>query len=393
MNVADSAATPERWLISPVADAMFIIGTPLLLIACYVPIHLMIPPAALAAIVLAVVATSHHLPGFLRAYGDSGFYDRFRCRLLLAPPLMFLSLFWFTTHQVYGAMLFLAVWAHWHGFMQVYGFMRVYAAKNGDRSAFGARMDWLLCAAWFLAAFLSSAARSQDLRAAATAEGLPFVDKMFGPHVIVAVWTAAALITVVYAGHVLRAAFRGTHVSPASFLLVVSSCGFLYFCWVYLGTAGMLGVAGFELFHDLQYFAIVWASNRKLAESGGLRPSLRGLFQPRPMRIGLYAAIGLLYGSAVAAGGPINLQLSGFLPKSVIYAFAGTSSALHFYYDGFMWKVRQKKTQMDLGIARLGTTPDPAAPAPIPLRAELPQLVYLFAPLLLLAILPWLTHR
>ena len=38
--------------------------------------------------VAAFASIGHHLPGFLRAYGDRELFRRFRWRFLLAPPLM-----------------------------------------------------------------------------------------------------------------------------------------------------------------------------------------------------------------------------------------------------------------------------------------------------------------
>ncbi len=70
-------------------------------------------------------SVGHHLPGFMRAYGDRELFRRFRWRFLLVPPLILAVVglvVWQGLHTVEVLLLF---WATWHELMQTYGFMRI----------------------------------------------------------------------------------------------------------------------------------------------------------------------------------------------------------------------------------------------------------------------------
>jgi hypothetical protein len=48
-----------------------------------------------------------------------------------------------------GLFVLTLLWGFWHGVMQVYGFVRIYDAKVGSFEKATARLDWLMCIAWF----------------------------------------------------------------------------------------------------------------------------------------------------------------------------------------------------------------------------------------------------
>ena len=94
----DTPPLPHRnlWIVSPAADSLLVIGAPLLIAPLVYLAAQASSPVAIASFVFGVLSTAHHLPGFLRAYGDADLFARYRVRLLLMPPLTFLVIFWFT---------------------------------------------------------------------------------------------------------------------------------------------------------------------------------------------------------------------------------------------------------------------------------------------------------
>jgi tetratricopeptide (TPR) repeat protein len=61
----------------------------------------------------------------------------------------------------------------------------------------------------------------------------------------------------------------------------------------------------------------------------------------------------LLYLGLIVAYGAIGLVPSLVKSGTLILIFdgiLGTSTLLHYYYDGFIWKVREKETQVSLGL-------------------------------------------
>jgi hypothetical protein len=73
--------------------------------------------------VASFASPGHHLPGFLRAYGDPPLFRRFRWRFLLAPPLVAAAAIFFAVEKMHGLDLLLMLWATWHIVMQAYGMM------------------------------------------------------------------------------------------------------------------------------------------------------------------------------------------------------------------------------------------------------------------------------
>jgi superkiller protein 3 len=114
----------------------------------------------------------------------------------------------------------------------------------------------------------------------------------------------------------------------------------------------LIGIAMFEIYHAVQYYAIVWIYNRKLFERAGDRFGFLGfLFSDRWTMLGLYlAAIGA-YSSiryfTVDANAYIFSGTSEDAYQWLVALFV-TSSFLHFYFDGFIWKVSERKTQENL---------------------------------------------
>ena len=96
----------------------------------------------LAVLLLTFFTFGHHLPGFIRAYGDRELFQRFRHRFLLAPPAIFLMVLWFDLRSLHGLLIFISAWDIWHVLMQHYGFMRIYDAKQGAVRQLTSRLDW-----------------------------------------------------------------------------------------------------------------------------------------------------------------------------------------------------------------------------------------------------------
>lgn len=341
-----TTASRNPWIVSPAADLGIVIGAPLLILPLLFGLSRVVDPVTLAGFVLGAMSTGHHLPGFVRAYSDPVLFARYRFRFTVIPPLLFAAVFWFTWNDLHGAILLVATWGVWHGFMQMYGFARIYDVKSGDPSPLTARMDWLLCAIGFVAVFVWSSSASLRVADAAEGSGLFFVPLMFGPVAKSLAAAAGIAVAVVYALFTAVQLARGRRVAPLKLLLLASSLVFLYWSWVLAGGAVLLGLAAWEAYHDVQYLAIAWSSNRRLAEKPDAGPLLRRLYGPGLGLVALYVALCLAYGLAANAQGVVAGRAVGALLFSVVL----TSALLHFYYDGFIWKVRQAKTRDDLGI-------------------------------------------
>src|SRR5213078_1167807 len=123
----------------------------------------------------------------------------------------------------------------------------------------------------------------------------------------------------------------------------------------------LVGIALFEVFHDVQYLSLVWIYNRKRVETdNSIGGFMRFVFRRSGSLIGLY--VGLIF--AYGALGYFKSSIGIDVVKRILTGVVTASALLHFYYDGFIWKVREKSTRQSLGIG--GGTADVASNAFLP---------------------------
>lgn len=376
-----TARAPSPWIISPAWDLAYIVATPLAIVPLVLWLERAVfTPTQILLFVTSFATLAHHLPGFMRAYGDRELFARFRWRFLLVPPLVFatavaflpppslvarLGLPWVSFD---GLELALLLWGTWHGLMQTFGFMRIYDLKRGAGDAWTARLDFWLCALLFVAGFAFSDARVFGLMNVAWRSGVPIV----GPEWLVAarylIGAATVVVFLLYIADIVRQSRRERGVSWIKIALAASTAA-LYWFSGRLSTNLVIGIAMFEIFHAVQYYAIVWTYNRRLAERVGERFGLLGfLFRERWSMLGLYLAMIAAYGSIrYFSGAPDDADLIARHADwiALITAAFNTSTLLHFYYDGFIWKVSDRKTAANLDVSDESSLADRFVPGAI----------------------------
>jgi hypothetical protein len=144
----------------------------------------------------------------------------------------------------------------------------------------------------------------------------------------------------------------GLPVNHVKHLLMVSSIGFWW--WAQVLTADvLLGLILFEVFHDVQYLTIVWIFNRGRVDSGqGVGGFTRFVFRRSWGMIAVYVGMVFAYGGIV----PVAVRATGDL-QGVFGTIIITSALLHYYFDGFIWKVREESTREGLGLSGGTATP------------------------------------
>lgn len=339
-------ATP--WIISPSADLLLIIATPVLILPLTFLALRGFESAEVRAFVLAFGSLGHNLPGMLRAYGDRALFQRFRVRLTIAPIVFGAFCLFFAMRGSSVVLLVAYLWSVWHAWMQVYGFVRIYDAKGGNIGPVEARLDFALCTAWFVGAVLFSDARLQFVQSMT----LSFGFGVLGPSGIAAIRTpmlaVLILVTLAHAGHQFWQLRRGRPVNLLKNLLLLSSIALWWFAHLFIEDI-LLGLVMFEVAHDVQYLAIVWIFNRARVEKQAGAGAFTGfLFRRSWGMLGVYIAIILAYGGLLPLGQ--NL-LTGQTGQVALYTFVTTSALLHYYLDGFIWKLRETETKSVLGVA------------------------------------------
>jgi predicted negative regulator of RcsB-dependent stress response len=344
-----STGRGSLWILDPWRDLVLIVGAPFIILPALWLAESRFRPDQIYLFVASFGAVGHHLPGMMRAYGDRFLFERFKYRFVLAPLLLGGTCLLFAVQELNAMVLVAYLWGVWHGLMQTYGFLRIYDAKVGSVSRLTARLDSAMCVTWFGAAVLLSPSRmTKILTDYYQAGGVVVSPAVVGA--VTNVWVmATGLATVGFVGHLLYERARGNVQSPAKLVLMATSIAFWWYSNVFVSNM-LVGVALFEIFHDVQYLTIVWIFNlNRVDRNPSVGRFTRFLFRRSWGLAGLYVGL-------VAAYGSLNLVPPGLSSQTLSRSLTGlliASALLHFYYDGFIWKVREPSVRESLGVGVL----------------------------------------
>ena len=350
------AASASLWILDRWRDLLLFVGTPVLLIPIFTAAQARWSAQDIFLFVGAFGAMGHHLPGMIRAYGDRALFRRFRIRFVVAPLALLAVCIWSSVYNIQAIQLVALAWGIWHGMMQTYGFCRIYDAKASGKAAVRARVDLALCFAWFLGAVLLSPMRFRTCLDLYYESGGPVVPPALVGYMQYGFVFALAAVTALFLWRQWKDWQISGIVSPIKITLLVSSIGFWWYC--NNGVQNILvGIALFEVFHDVQYLAIVWIYNRMRVErDDSIRGFMRFVFRRSGSLIGVYVGLVLAYGSIALTTSGVSVEAI----KHVLIGVVTASALLHFYYDGFIWKVRETQTRAMLGIDGSGVATLPA---------------------------------
>src|SRR5436190_2740751 len=341
------ARKSNLWILDGWRDLILYVCTPLVILPIFVLAQTRWSAEDIYLFVAAFGAMGHHLPGMIRAYGDRALFQRFKYRFIFAPIFLVVVCTAFFLWDLKGIVLVAFIWGVWHGMMQTYGFGRIYDAKVGSFAALTRRLDFALCGIWFATAVLLSSQRMTDTLDSYYSAGGPFIP----PGLLRAAQQALLALALVVAGlflaNFIRMWISGKRPNPVKLVLLITSISFWWYCNNLVSNL-LVGIALFEVFHDVQYLSLVWIYNRNRVEKdqniGGF---MRFIFARSGSLVGLYLGLIFAYGSLAY----FNSQLQIETIKRVLTGVVAASTLLHFYYDGFIWKVRESSTRQALGLS------------------------------------------
>ncbi|MCD6024358.1 MAG: yrrB 4 [Fibrobacteria bacterium] len=355
---------PSRplWILGPKRDLLFFILPPLFIVPLILVLKRAIPAETLALYILGLGGFGHHLPGFIRAYADPGLFRRYKLRFTLVPALLLLVCALYSYLDLNALVLATVAWGTWHGAMQINGFARIYDARVGSIAPATARLDAWMCIAWFGFAILCSPAKQFSLVTPFYLSGGPLIPPAaFG--IVRFAWGAAtAAITLGFALNAFRQWRAGNPPNPVKLLVMAASFAFWWYCTAWPESL-ILGVLMWEIFHDIQYNALVWRFQRQRVDDGlGAGRIERALFRPGWGRLALYAALIGVYGyiGVAASFSDINTpekMLLGASGPQWLLRITLASALLHFYYDGFIWRIRRQEIRQGLGLSGKESAP------------------------------------
>jgi hypothetical protein len=284
---------------------------------------------------------------FLMVYGDRRAFEQ-RRRAYIVAPLLALAVVAGTGFLAGGRLAFvtlgaLGVWNVWHVVQQRYGILRIYAGRAGGglSSREHGRRDmallWssvLLLAATLVAFRTSTFAGHPEARLA-----LQILGPLIASGVAASVFVIALSVFAWAAVRWGRAELAATpKVSRAPRLLFLASTGALLAVFVVYGP--IVGYLVFAVAHSVEYLGFVHHfGERKYAPGTGARGLAAWLF-------GNIARSPLVFVPILAA----FLLLRDHRTAAAYVVYYLTTSALHFLYDGWIWKVRRPEVAAPLEL-------------------------------------------
>ncbi|MFN3242865.1 MAG: tetratricopeptide repeat protein [Planctomycetota bacterium] len=338
------AASP--WFRSASFDFLLILGVPFLTWPLVSAASGAWGPELMSQLIL-LTATGHYFATFVRAYGDLDLLARFRTRFVVAPIVLAA-----TCIGMFGAgygpqlMIVVAAWAFWHWLAQAFGFARIYDIKVGSFHPRTALLDKALVVAGFVgtATLTDGAVATFGKLALDAGIPLPAATTVMAAQTVIGV--LVAVVVVAYLANLAATIVRGQPWSWQKQFMHATTIGYYWFAFAWLPNVLIAHVL-YELFHDIQYFAITWITCQGRSRRPGVAAWMKALFRPTWAAAALFVALMVAFGGldlfrrrSLDDGTAANLALGLFV------AFA----LLHYYYDGFIWKARESALGKDLGI-------------------------------------------
>lgn len=340
---------------NPRADLIWFVALPFAAIAVALGFHHWLPYIAAASIAV-WVTIPHHYATWIRAYGLEEDWSRWRDRLTLGPLLLVSTVVAGATFAPLTLAIVLMLWDNQHSVMQQHGFARIYDFKAGAGAPSTRRFDLWLTALLYGNMLLTAPLWTELWIAGAYTWNLGewvTADRVALVHT--ASWTITGAYAVVYVAHVARSVSRGYPVNPMKYLFLLAS----FSLWYYVSwqDSYLIYTVAHRIMHGVQYIVMVyWYLGRKAASGQTLRLLGRvGL----PRFLLLAVAYAVVFQLVIGADlGEFSFGLVGVLqadglldwsPEKAAGLYAATAinaaGAVHYYFDSFIWKVSDSRTQ------------------------------------------------
>lgn len=324
-------------------------------------------PVTAAASIGLWITIPHHFATWVRTFGFSDEWHHWKDRLLIGPIVIFAFTVWGLMWSPLTLFLLVTLWDHQHSLMQQHGFARIYdfKAKTGAPSTgrFDLALNWILYGNMFLASPYWTQIWVYELHQ----WKLPIsASAVRGIHM--GSWTIAIGFLALYGGHLIWSARRGYAINPVKYLFIGAS----YFLWYFIAwnaTSLLLYMVAHRIMHGLQYDVIVYSYiQRKVSKGTGVRKIMARMASPGS--VGVFILFGLIYAVVFSlligkeldefGFGLVNMPydslreygLTGMVDMSSYQLFGATMinavAMVHYYYDSFIWKVRDVKVQAGL---------------------------------------------
>ena len=350
------------------SDLVWFLALPIVAVAIALLCHQWLPGIAVASVGL-WITIPHHFATWFRIYGLSEDWKRWKGRLILGPIVIaivsLVAIKWFPLTLLALTVL----WDHQHSLMQQHGIGRIYDFKARTGTTTTGKFDLMLHCFLYVNLFLTAPLFVNVWLRELHRWHLPISAASV---VTIQQISCAALASylVVYVGHIIWSLRKGHAVNPIKFLFFAASYFLWYFTSWHSDSFLVFGIAH-RMMHGIQYIVIVHSYVRRKSSDPGQQigwfPRLAwkgnekwflvaGLFYAALYQIIVAAPLdqfgfGVVNFMAIYEAVP-ELGIAGMSEGMSYDLFAATiisaAPLTHYYFDSFIWKVRQPQTQEGL---------------------------------------------
>lgn len=281
---------------------------------------------------------AHLFTVVFRSHLNRHVFAQYRVRFIAVPIALFGALM--ISPSVLAVALALTwFWDIYHSSMQIFGFSRIYDSKMGNAWDKGRRLDiWMAHFIYIAPIFVGLSLRPTlemplgELRSLGWGVLYRKVDVVVALQPVLR--SAIVVSGLLFFAYYIYSYWRlykdeGYRYSPQKALMLVATGGVSIYAWGFLHPAGAFFVVNF--FHALQYFAMVWWSERSnITRSFGLSRFAYGHI----VAFGIFLV--LIFGV-----GTWHLVFATTARVPVAVSIATVITLMHFWYDGFIWSVRR----------------------------------------------------
>jgi len=279
---------------------------------------------------------AHLFITIFRTHFNPRVFKRFPIRFTAIPLLIWAAAY---SNLWIFALLFVLMtfWDVYHSSLQVFGIGRIYDRKAGNPPESGRRSDLLICVLMYAGPVLSGALLLVHMEAFTWFDGLddliilgealpsylftdlPYEVARYQSLLQNVVMGTSLLIVSYYVYTQIQLSRNGYKPSLLKLTFFGGTAVSSVFAWGF-NSFGM-GFLIANVFHAVQYFALIWVEEEK---------TLTGVFGRRPSpRLILYLSIPLILGL-------LSISLDSHFARTTLMVCA----LMHFWWDGFIWSVR-----------------------------------------------------
>jgi len=337
---------PSRYIVGPVYDWLLFLLPPVMALGlgilvsdwdlANIDFEFYDHEVTWAGLLIGIFIHAHLFAVFFRSHGNAAIRRLHPFRFFLVPVALYAamvsSLWVLITVSVLATF-----WDVYHSALQTFGFARIYDRKAGNDAAAGRRLDWCLNQLLYVGPILAGVTMMHHVDDFEEFENV-------GATFFTAIPGFMAANQSYFTGFILMGGIaflayyvwaqvqmhrQGHAISMQKVFLLTSTGAVSIYTWGF----NTFGEAFFimNFFHALQYFAIVWAFEKK---------NMMKLFRVDRLPFAKPLTIALFLGTAAAYGFWVESVGTGM---EALWAITLVVSIMHFWYDGFIWSVRKKQ--------------------------------------------------